>query len=98
MLLNCRRGRRSTSERLFEGLSRLELGRARGGNLDGLAGLGVATRTGLAIRDRERSEAGNVDLLSLLQGLSHVVQQKIEKLFCARPRHVGLPRESLDEV
>src|SRR5262245_29871339 len=92
------RGRPSASESVFECLAGFELRRARGGNLDRLPCFGIATGAGLAVRDGERSEAGDVDLFSIFQGLGHVVQHKIEKLFRARTRQIRLPGNSLDEV
>src|ERR1051326_6333138 len=67
-------------DRVFETLACLELWLLRGGDLEGLAGAGVATLRGCALANIKGAEADEANLLSLLQRLRDRIEYGIHSL------------------
>src|SRR5581483_2937445 len=65
---------------VLEGGADGELHALAGGDLHGRPGAGVPGRTGLALRLAPAAEPGEGDLLALLHGLLHVVDESADDL------------------
>src|SRR5947209_4516517 len=86
------------SDRILHGLGEIELRDGLGRNLDGLAGLGIATNTGLAGRLFQAAEAGQYEHAVLLGFFYGGIRQRLQERSCGLVVHAVLFGEMTHEL
>ena len=68
----------SAIDRVLQPLPGLELGLSGGGNLDGIAGTGIAAFSGCAVSDIEGAKPGQTDIIALSQSIGNDIEGAID--------------------
>src|SRR5439155_5470049 len=85
-------------QRVLERLAGLELRRLRCGDLDRLAGLGIASGARLPCGNGERAEARDVDLVAVTKRGDDVVEDGVDRPLGLPLRQIQLAGHRLDQV